>query len=336
MAANHRYDPSDESVARSESQTNPKTLVETRRMFMAPKSDFIQNRTAPVVSYRTVEINGLDVFYREAGRGDAPAILLLHGFPTSSHMFRNLIPALAEEYHVVAPDYPGFGQSSMPSRDRLAYTFDNLADVIEKFTEKIGLTSYALYVQDYGAPVGYRLAEKHPGRVTAIVVQNGNAYDEGIDNDFWKPIKAYWKEPTSKDRRDALRGFLNAETTKWQYTHGVKNVESISPDGWTHDQYLLDRKGNDEIQLDLFLSYGSNPPLYPRWQEYFRKHQPPMLIVWGKNDQIFPAAGAEPYKRDLKTLEYHLLDTGHFALEEEGDTIAWLMRDFLGRHVARA
>jgi pimeloyl-ACP methyl ester carboxylesterase len=305
-------------------------------MFMAPKSDFIQNRTAPVVSYRTVEINGLDVFYREAGRGDAPAILLLHGFPTSSHMFRNLIPALAKEYHVVAPDYPGFGQSAMPSRNKLAYTFDNLADVIEKFTEKIGLTSYALYVQDYGAPVGYRLAEKAPGRVTALVVQNGNAYEEGIANDFWKPIKAYWKEPISKDRRDALRGFLKPEATKWQYTHGVKNVESISPDGWTHDQYLLDRKGNDEIQLDLFLSYGSNPPLYPRWQEYFRKHQPPMLIVWGKNDQIFPAAGAEPYKRDLKTLEYHLLDTGHFALEEEGDTIAWLMRDFLGRHVARA
>jgi len=336
MGAKHRYDPSDESVARSESQTNPKTLVEPRRMFMASKSDFIQNRTAPVVSYRTVEINGLDVFYREAGRGDAPAILLLHGFPTSSHMFRNLIPALADEYHVVAPDYPGFGQSAMPPRDRLAYTFDALADVIEKFTEKIGLTSYALYVQDYGAPVGYRLAEKHPGRVTALVVQNGNAYDEGIDNDFWKPIKAYWKEPTSKDRRDALRGFLKPEATKWQYTHGVKNVESISPDGWTHDQYLLDRKGNDEIQLDLFLSYGSNPPLYPRWQEYFRKHQPPMLIVWGKNDQIFPAAGAEPYKRDLKMLENHLLDTGHFALEEEGDTIAWLMRDFLGRHVARA
>jgi pimeloyl-ACP methyl ester carboxylesterase len=305
-------------------------------MFMASKSEFIQNRTAPVVSYRTVEINGLDVFYREAGRGDAPAILLLHGFPTSSHMFRNLIPALADEYHVVAPDYPGFGQSSMPSRNKLAYTFDNLADVIEKFTEKIGLTSYALYVQDYGAPVGYRLAEKAPGRVTALVVQNGNAYEEGIANDFWKPIKAYWKEPISKDRRDALRGFLKPEATKWQYTHGVKNVESISPDGWTHDQYLLDRKGNDEIQLDLFLSYGSNPPLYPRWQEYFRKHQPPMLIVWGKNDQIFPAAGAEPYKRDLKTLEYHLLDTGHFALEEEGDTIAWLMRDFLGRHVARA
>jgi len=325
-----------ESVARFESQTNPETLVETRRMFMVPKNDVIQGSTAPVVRYRTAEVNGLDVFYREAGRSDAPAILLLHGFPTSSHMFRNLIPTLAKEYHVVAPDYPGFGQSAMPPRDGFAYTFDALSDVIEKFADRIGLTRFAMYMQDYGAPVGYRLAERHPDRVTALVVQNGNAYDEGIANDFWIPIKAYWKDPTNKEKRDALRGFLQLEATKWQYTHGVKNVESISPDGWTHDQYLLDRKGNDEIQLDLFLSYGSNPPLYPRWQEYFRTHQPAMLIVWGKNDQIFPAAGAEPYKRELKTLEYHLLDTGHFALEEEGDTIARLMRDFLGRHVARA
>jgi len=305
-------------------------------MFMASKNDVIQGSTAPVVRYRTAEVNGLDVFYREAGRSDAPAILLLHGFPTSSHMFRNLIPTLAKEYHIVAPDYPGFGQSAMPPRDGFTYTFDALSDVIEKFADRIGLTKFAMYMQDYGAPVGYRLAERHPDRVTALVVQNGNAYNEGIANDFWIPIKEYWKDPTNKEKRDALRGFLQLEATKWQYTHGVKNVESISPDGWTHDQYLLDRRGNDEIQLDLFLSYGSNPPLYPRWQEYFRTHQPAMLIVWGKNDQIFPAAGAEPYKRDLKTLGYHLLDTGHFALEEEGDTIARLMRDFLDRHVARA
>ena len=297
-------------------------------------SKVLPTSNASLVSYRTVAVDDLDIFCREAGRRDAPALLLLHGFPTSSHMFRNLIPAMADAYHVVAPDYPGFGQSSMLPRDTFAYTFDNLADVIEKFTDKIGLTSYALYVQDYGAPVGYRLAERNPDRVTALVVQNGNAYEEGIANDFWIPIKAYWKEPTSKDRRDALRGFLQPEATKWQYTHGVRNIESISPDGWTHDQYLLDRKGNDEIQLDLFLSYGSNPPLYPRWQEYFRKHQPPTLIAWGKNDQIFPAAGAKPYKRDLKTLEYHELDTGHFALEEEGDTIARLMREFLDKHLA--
>jgi pimeloyl-ACP methyl ester carboxylesterase len=251
-------------------------------------------------------------------------------------MFRNLIPTLAKEYHVIAPDYPGFGQSAMPPRDGFAYTFDALSDVIEKFADRIGLTRFAMYMQDYGAPVGYRLAERHPDRVTSLVVQNGNAYDEGIANDFWIPIKAYWKDAINMEKRDALRGFLQLEATRWQYIHGVRNVESISPDCWTHDQYLLDRKGNDEIQLDLFLSYGSNPPLYSRWQEYFRAHQPPMLIVWGKNDQIFPAAGAEPYKRDLKTLEYHLLDTGHFALEEEGETIARLMCGFLGRHVARA
>lgn len=287
------------------------------------------------VAHRTVNIDGLDIFYREAGPKDAPTVLLLHGFPTSSQMFRNLIPSLADKYHVVAPDYPGFGHSSMPSRDKFSYTFDNLAKVIEGFTETIGIKTYALYVQDYGAPVGYRLAVMHPERVTAIVVQNGNAYDEGLDNDFWKQIKAYWKEPNDKAKRDALRGLLTYDATKWQYTHGVKFPELVSPDGPAHDQFLLDREGNDEIQLDLFLSYGSNPALYPKWQEYFRKHQPPLLIVWGKNDQIFPAAGAEPYKRDLKTLEYHLLDAGHFALETDGDTIARLMREFLVKHAAK-
>jgi pimeloyl-ACP methyl ester carboxylesterase len=285
------------------------------------------------VAHRTIKVRDLDIFYREAGPKDAPVVLLLHGFPTSSQMFRNLIPALADRYHVLAPDYPGFGHSSMPPRDQFTYTFDNLAGVLEDFTAILGLSKYALYVQDYGAPVGYRLASRHPDRVTAIVVQNGNAYDEGLDNDFWKPIKAYWQEPTSRERRDALRGFLNVEATRWQYTHGVPQPELVSPDGWTTDQYLLDRKGNDEIQLDLFLSYGSNPPLYPQWQQYFRKYQPPVLIVWGKNDQIFPAAGAEPYKRDLKTLELHLLDAGHFALESEGELIARHMRDFLGRQV---
>ena len=252
------------------------------------------------VTHKTVKVGDLDIFYREAGPNDAPAILLLHGFPTSSQMFRNLIPLLADEYRVVAPDYPGFGHSSMPSRDQFSYTFDNLAKVIDEFTEKVGLSKYALYVQDYGAPVGYRLAAKHPERVTAIVVQNGNAYEEGLDNPFWEPIKAYWREPTSREKRDALRNFLTYDATRWQYSHGVKNPELVSPDGPAHDQFLLDRPGNDEIQLDLFLSYGSNPPLYPAWQSYFRTHQPPMLIAWGTHDQIFPAAGAEPYKRDLK------------------------------------
>jgi pimeloyl-ACP methyl ester carboxylesterase len=286
----------------------------------------------PKVTYKTVKIGELDIFYREAGPKDAPVVLLLHGFPTSSQMFRNLIPALADKYHVIAPDYPGFGHSSMPAHDKFTYTFDNLADVVEKFTEKLELKRYALYVQDYGGPVGYRLASKHPDRVTAIVVQNGNAYEEGLDNDFWKPLKAYWKDPKSKEKRDALRGFLKYDATKWQYMHGEKNPELVSPDGAAHDQFLLDRPGNDEIQLDLFLSYGSNPPLYPKWQEYFRKHQPPMLIAWGKNDQIFPAAGAEPYKKDLKNVEFHLIDAGHFALETHGDEIAKLMRAFLAKH----
>jgi pimeloyl-ACP methyl ester carboxylesterase len=288
-----------------------------------------------VVVYKTVKVDDLEMFYREAGPKDAPAILLLHGFPTSSQMFRNLIPALADQYHLVAPDYPGYGNSSMPSHDKFNYTFDNLAKVIDELTEKLGLTRYALYVQDYGAPVGFRLAVKHPERITAIVVQNGNAYDEGLDNDFWKPIKEYWKQPSSLEKRNALRNLLTYEATKWQYTDGVPNPELVSPDGAAHDQFLLDRQGNDEIQLDLFLSYGSNPPLYPKWQEYFRKYQPPMLIVWGKNDKIFPADGAEPYQRDLKTLEYHLLDAGHFALETSGDEIANLMRAFLGEHVVK-
>ena len=291
---------------------------------------------APVkVHHKTVKVGDLDIFYREAGSNDAPAVLLLHGFPTSSQMFRNLIPALADKYRMIAPDYPGYGHSSMPSRDKFAYTFDNLAKVIDEFTQEVGLTKFALYVQDYGAPVGYRLASQHPDRITAIVVQNGNAYDEGLDNDFWKPLKAYWKEPNSKEKRDALRSFLTYDATKWQYTHGVKDPQLVSPDGAAQDQFLLDRKGNDEIQLDMFLSYGSNPPLYPTWQEYFRKHQPPMLIAWGMNDHIFPATGAESYKRDLKTLEYHLLDAGHFALETNGDEIAQLMRQFFGRHVTK-
>ena len=287
------------------------------------------------VRYRNTRVAGLDIFYREAGPKDAPTLLLLHGFPTSSQMFRNLIPALADQYHVVAPDYPGYGHSSMPSRDTFAYTFDNLAQVIDQFTEQLGLETYALYVQDYGAPIGYRLAVKHPERITAIVVQNGNAYEEGLDNDFWKPLKEYWKDPASKDKRDALRAMLTYDATRWQYMTGAKNPDLVSPDGAAEDQFLLDRKGNDEIQLDLFLSYGSNPPLYPTWQDYFRKHQPPMLIAWGQNDQIFPPAGAEPYKRDLTTLEYHLIDAGHFALETDGETIAALMREFLGKHVTK-
>jgi pimeloyl-ACP methyl ester carboxylesterase len=301
---------------------------------LAPVAAAEPRAEAPRVLHRTVKIDGLDIFYREAGPKDAPSVLLLHGFPSSSHMFRNLIPALADKYHVVAPDYPGFGQSSAPPVDKFEYTFDKLADVVEKFTEKVGLKSYALYVQDYGAPVGYRLAVKHPERVTGLVIQNGNAYEEGLDNEFWKPLKVYWKDRTEENAKP-LRGFLTLEATKWQYTHGARNVESISPDGWTIDQALMDRPGNKDIQLALFYDYRTNATLYPTWQAYFRKHQPPALIVWGKNDQIFPAAGAHPYKRDLKNVEFHLLDTGHFALEEEGDRIARLMREFLSKNAGK-
>ncbi|MFG0335953.1 MAG: alpha/beta fold hydrolase, partial [Maioricimonas sp. JB049] len=217
--------------------------------------------------------------------------------------------------------------------DAFEYTFDNLARVVQRFTEEVGLARYSLYVMDYGAPVGLRLAVQHPERVQALIVQNGNAYEEGIANDFWTPLKEYWKDPTP-ERKDALRELLTLDATKWQYTHGVRNVETISPETWGHVQPLLDRPGNQEIQLALFYSYGSNPPLYPRWQKYLRTHQPPTLIVWGKNDAIFPEAGAHPYKRDLKELEFHLLDTGHFALEEDGAEIAGIIRGFLGRRLA--
>lgn len=281
--------------------------------------------------YKTIEVDGLEIFYREAGPKDAPTILLLHGFPTSSHMFRNLIPQLSDRFHVVAPDYPGFGNSSMPTVDEFSYTFDHLATVMEKFTRKVGLQSYSLYLMDYGAPVGFRLAVSHPERVKSLIIQNGNAYEEGL-RDFWKPFRAYWKEHTPENAK-ALKEFLKLAATKWQYTHGVRDAESISPDNWLVDQYLLDRTGSNDIQLQLFDSYGSNPPLYPKWQAYLREHQPPTLIVWGKNDQIFPADGAYPYKRDLKNLEFYLLDTGHFALEEDGEAIANHIRRFLEKVV---
>ncbi len=279
------------------------------------------------VWYRSVEIGGLEIFYREAGSREAPTILLLHGFPTSSHMFRNLMPALADEFHLVAPDYPGFGNSAQPPMEEFEYTFDRLAEVIEKFTESLGLNKYSIYLMDYGAPVGFRLAAKHPERVETLIVQNGNAYDEGL-REFWDPIKKYWKDRTPENA-EPLKAFITPDGVKWQYTHGVRNPEVISPDNWNVDLRHLTREGNPEIQLALFYSYASNPPLYPEWQEYFRKHQPPTLIVWGKNDYIFPAEGAHPYKRDLKNIEFHLLDTGHFALEEDGEVISKRIRNFL-------
>lgn len=283
--------------------------------------------------HKSVKIDGLDIFYREAGPKDAPTIILLHGFPTSSHMFRNLIPELSDKYHVIAPDYPGYGFSSMPTVDEFDYSFDNLAVVVEKFINKLGIENYSLYLQDYGAPVGFRIAAKNPEKVDALIIQNGNAYEEGL-REFWIPLKAYWKD-RSEVNAQPLKGFLTLDTTKWQYTHGVRNVETISPDNWGHVQPLLDRPGNQEIQLALFYSYGSNPPLYPAWQAYLRKHQPPTLIVWGKNDHIFPAEGAYPYKRDLKNIDFNLLDTGHFALEEDLYVIANHIDIFMQKNVVK-
>lgn len=305
------------------------------------------------ISYKTVEIEGVSVFYREAGNPNKPTLLLLHGFPTSSHMFRDLIPKLADQYHLVAPDYPGYGQSSMPSVHEFEYSFDNMANIIDRFIEKIELKTYSLYLMDYGAPIGFRIATKHPERVEGLIIQNGNAYVEGINNNFWEPIQAYWKDRKAINKGldndfwinvknayknpnmsndDALRFLVTLGATKWQYTNGVRNTEAISPDTWDHVQPLLDRTGNQEIQLEMFYSYGTNPPLYPEWQAYLRKHQPPTLIVWGKNDEIFPEAGAHPYKRDLKVVDFHLLDTGHFALEEDSAVIAEHIRRFLGQN----
>jgi pimeloyl-ACP methyl ester carboxylesterase len=291
-----------------------------------------QKQVTHDVVYKSVKIEGVNVFYREAGAKERPTVLLLHGFPTSSHMFRNLIPALASRYHVVAPDYPGYGYSDMPPVQDFDYSFDHLARIVDAFTQALNLEKFSVYVMDYGAPVGFRIAAKHPERIQSIIVQNGNAYDEGLDNQFWAPVKRYWKEPTEENAAP-LKKFFEASATKWQYTNGVRNVEKISPDNWTIDQTLMDRPGNKDIQLALFKSYGTNPPLYPEWQAYFRKHQPPVLIEWGKNDEIFPPAGAYPYKRDLKEVEMHILETGHFALEEDGDQIASDMIRFLGKHV---
>lgn len=287
----------------------------------------------PVVHYRTASIDGVDVFYREAGPANAPVVLLLHGFPTSSHMFRNLIPLLADGYRVIAPDYPGFGQSGSPDRASFAYSFAHYADIIDKLTVKLGASRYSMYVMDYGAPVGYRLAIAHPERVQALIVQNGNAYTEGLEA-FWDPIKAYWAEDTPA-RRQALEWLVTLETTKFQYTDGMGDLSRISPDNWIVDQALLDRPGNRDIQLDLFRDYGTNVPLYPQFQAFFRERKPPTLIVWGKNDKIFPEPGAHPYLRDLPDAELHLLDSGHFALEEKLDVMAPLIREFLDRKVSR-
>jgi pimeloyl-ACP methyl ester carboxylesterase len=281
------------------------------------------------IQYRTRNVDGLKVFYREAGTPGAPKLLLLHGFPSSSHMFRDLIPRLADRFHIVAPDLPGFGQSDMPSREQFKYTFDNIAAVIGRFTEEIGFNKFALYVFDYGAPTGLRLAVAHPERITALISQNGNAYVEGL-SDGWDPIRAYWKTP-SAENREALRGFLSPQTTQWQYTHGVSDPTRISPDGYSLDNFYLARPGADEVQLDLFRDYQSNVALYPAFQQYFKAHQPRFLAVWGKHDPFFLPAGAEAFKRDIPHAVVQLLDTGHFALETHAEEIAAAIRGFLGK-----
>ena len=285
-----------------------------------------------MISYQYANVDGNKIFYREAGTKTSPAILLLHGFPTSSHMFRNLIPELSGRYHVVAPDLPGFGFSDAPSRQQFPYTFEHLAATIDRFTEIIGVERYAIYVFDYGAPVGLRLALAHPERITAIVSQNGNAYEEGLSQG-WNPIQKYWSEPTAENRA-ALRGFLTPEATRSQYVYGVQNEMLIAPEAWALDSALLAHAGNDEIQLDLFLDYASNVALYPKFQEYFRTKRPPILAVWGKNDPFFLPRGAEAFRRDNPDAEAHFYDTGHFALETHHLEIAAAIRDFLARKLA--
>jgi len=294
-----------------------------------PTASMAANPATTSTQFKSAEIGGLNIAYREAGDPSKPTVLLLHGFPTSSHMFRNLIPELAENYHVIAPDYPGFGASDMPDAAEYEYSFANTAALMTQLLDHKGVDKYAVYLMDYGAPVGYRMFAENPERVSGFIIQNGNAYAEGL-REFWDPIKAYWADP-SVANGDALRGFLKMEATQWQFTHGVQDPTAISPDNFWHVQYLLDRPGNQEVQLEMFLDYGTNVGEYPHWQALFREHQPPALLMWGANDVIFPPEGAHPYKQDLNDLEFHILNTGHFALEEYGDEIAAEMNEFLGR-----
>lgn len=291
----------------------------------------VPRQPLPVVHHRTVEVDGLEIFYREAGAQDAPVVVLLHGFPTSSHMFRNLIPALADRYRVIAPDLPGFGLSAMPARESFAYGFARFAEIVGSLLAKLGAQRYALYVMDYGAPVGFRLALAHPERVTALIVQNGNAYEEGL-GEFWTQTKALWAD-NSESNRAAMRPFLMLEGTKFQYVTGVKDVTRLDPAAWLYDQLFLDRPGAVDVQFDIIYDYRTNLELYPRFQAWFRDCRPPALIVWGANDPIFPPAAARAFLGDLPDAELHWIDSGHFALEDKADEIVPLMRDFLARHL---
>lgn len=301
--------------------------------FETPKNTIVNSEISTKnypTFHKNVSVDGTNIFYREAGDINKPTILLLHGYPTSSHMFRDLITDLSAQYHVLAPDYPGFGRSDQPRIKEFDYTFDNMANIVEGFLKELKVKKYSIYLMDYGAPIGFRIAAKYPERVESLIIQNGNAYDEGL-KDFWIPIKKYWNDYTVENGKP-LEGFHSPDGLKWQYTHGVQDISKISPDNWNIDLQHLTREENNEIQLAMFYDYRTNVPLYPEWQQYFRDHQPPTLIVWGKNDYIFPADGAFPYKKDLKNLEFHLLDTGHFALEEKGDEIASYILNFLGKN----
>jgi len=302
---------------------------ETGAVHLSEQPEFEGASMMSKIRYRKTNVDGFNVFYREAGRADAPALLLLHGFPSAGHLFRELIPMLSDRFRVIAPDLPGFGQSDMPPRDKFSYTFAKLAEVIERFTEVIGLARFAIYVFDYGAPTGFRMALRHPERIAAIISQNGNAYEEGL-SEGWNPIRAYWQDP-SKANRAALRAFLSPETTVWQYTHGVADTSLVSPDGYSLDNFYLARPGADEVQLDLFGDYKSNVAMYPEFQAYFRKYKPPLLAAWGKNDPFFLPPGAEAFKRDIPGAEVRFFDTGHFALETHCEEIATAIREFLPR-----
>ncbi|MCG5452422.1 MULTISPECIES: alpha/beta fold hydrolase [Micromonospora] len=299
-----------------------------------PSVAAVQEGELPVTHFRTATVNGIDIFYREAGPADGPAVLLLHGFPTSSAQFRHLIPLLADRYRVIAPDFPGFGHSASPDRSTFDYTFANFADLMDGLLSQLGVDQYALYCFDYGAPTGFRMALKGPERISALIVQNGNAYEEGL-SPFWDPIKAYWAEKTD-EHRQAIAFILKPETVKLQYTQGVQDLTRLDPDMWIHDDAQLARPGNADIQLDLFYDYGSNVTLYPEFHAFFRDHQPPTLIIWGQNDSIFPPDGAHPYRRDLPSAEFHLLDTGHFLLEDKLDVAAPMIHDFLDRSIGRS
>ncbi|WP_395055863.1 alpha/beta fold hydrolase [Polaromonas sp.] len=278
--------------------------------------------------YRSTDLDGLKIFYREAGDKRHPTLVLLHGFPASSFMYRELMERLADQFHVIAPDYPGFGYSDAPSSQAFSYTFDHLADVIEKFTDQLGLEKYGLYMQDFGGPVGFRVASRRPEKVSFLVVQNANAYEEGLPDSFWAPVRALWQDPSPGNFEKIREASMSPATLEWNYTHGVKDLERISPDSWLMQRALLDRPGNKDAMLALLYDYRTNPACYPQWQAYFRQSQPPTLIVWGKNDLIFPAAGAYPFQQDLKNIDFNLLDTGHFALEEQGEIIAAHIKRF--------